>query len=741
MQAWARHQSSYNISDLSTYLCSITENKKGKNMNRKQTILDFLSDDRYPPVNVEELMLMLDIPFDDREELMLILEELTEESLIIKTSRKKYASPEKLGFVTGKVSLARGGFGFLLRDEGDIFIPPSALGGALGGDTVMLTLTKKGSDTERPEGKVTKIIKRASDKIVGTFQNSRSFGFVIPDDDKIPYDIFISKKKFANARHGQKVVVKITKWHDPSKRIHKPEGEICEVLGFAHEPGVDLLSVMRAHGLKKEFGDRVNAECNMIDNTISEADVESRCDFRDDMIITIDGSDSRDFDDAVGISFEDGVYTLGVHIADVTHYVQEGSALDREAFRRGTSVYFPGSVVPMLPPILSNGICSLNPNEDRLTLSVIMKINTNGEVVEHSICEGIICSKERMTYDDVTAILEGDEALRQKYSHILEDLSLMEELSVLLRNRRMQQGSIDFDFPETKIVTDENGKAIDVYKYVSAVSNKIIEEFMLLANKTVAEEFFWTEIPFVYRVHEKPSTEKIRAFNDFGKNMGYRLPVSREPHPGEFAKILNEIKGTREELVVSKVMLRSLMKAKYSDKCMGHFGLAFKYYCHFTSPIRRYPDLAIHRIIKEFITCGISEKRMRYYSKFVTDAAARSSETELAAMEAEREADDIKKAEYMLSHIGEDFDAIISSVTSFGFYAELENGIEGLVRLSDLKDDYYILSDVELCLIGEHTGKRYSIGDSVRVTVAGADVHSGNIDFIKKDDTNHDRKH
>jgi len=710
-------------------------------MNRKQIILNFLSDDKYPPVNVEEIMLMLDIPFDDREELMLILNELTDDNLIIKTSKKKYASPEKLGYVTGKVSLARGGFGFLIRDEEDIFIPPTALGGAIGGDTVMLTLTKKGSDTERPEGKVTKIIKRASDKIVGTFQNSRSFGFVVPDDDKIPFDIFVSKKKFGNARHGQKVVVKINKWHDPAKRINKPEGEICEVLGYPQEPGVDLLSVMRSHGLKKEFGDRVMAECDMINENISEADIAARRDFRTDTIITIDGIDSRDFDDAVGISFADGVYTLGVHIADVTHYVQEGTALDREAFRRGTSVYFPGSVVPMLPQRLSNGICSLNPHEDRLTLSVIMKINTSGEVVDHSICEGIICSRERMTYEDVTAILSGDEDLCQKYTHILGDLKLMEELSVLLRNKRMQQGSIDFDFPETKIVTDENGKATDVYKYVSSVSNKIIEEFMLLANKTVAEEFFWTEIPFVYRVHEKPSPEKIRSFNDFAKNMGYRLSASREPHPGEFAKILTRIKGTREELVISKVMLRSLMKAKYSDKCLGHFGLAFKYYCHFTSPIRRYPDLAIHRIIKEFISCGISEKRMRYYSKFVAEAAARSSETELAAMEAEREADDIKKAEYMMSHIGEEFDAIISSVTSFGFYAELENGIEGLVRLSDLRDDYYIFSDMDLSLVGEHTGKRYSIGDGVRVIVAGADIHSGNIDFVIKDDKNYDRKY
>jgi len=699
-------------------------------MNRKQTILDFLSDDRVPPVNIEEMMLMLDIPFDDREELMLILNELIKENLIIKTSKKKYASLEKLGFIRGKISLARGGFGFLLRDDADIFIPSSSLGGALNGDEVVVSLTKKGTDTERPEGRVVNIIKRGSDTIVGTFQNSRNFGFVVPDDEKMPFDIFISKKKTLNARDGQKVVVRITKWPEPTKNIRKPEGEICEILGFSSEAGVDILSVMRAHGLTDKFDEKVIKQCENIDDSISEADIESRCDFRKETVITIDGEDSRDFDDAISISYLNGIYTLSVHIADVTHYVTEHSPLDKEAFKRGTSVYFPGSVVPMLPKKLSNGICSLNPHEDRLTLSVIMNINDNGDIVDHKICEGIICSSERMTYGDVTAILEGDDALKSRYAHIYDDLCLMREIALKLRSKRMEQGSIDFDFPETKIVTDENGRAIDVYKYENGISNKIIEEFMLCANKTVAEEFFWSDIPFVYRVHEKPSVDKIKAFNDFAKNMGYKLSTARDPHPGEFAKILNKIKGSREELLISKVMLRSLMKAKYSSECLGHFGLSFKYYCHFTSPIRRYPDLAIHRIIKEFIRDGISEKRMRYLKKFVVEAALKSSERELVAMEAEREADDIKKAEYMSEHIGEEFDAIVSSVTNFGFYAELENGIEGLVRLSQIKDDYYVFNEIDLSLTGEHTGKRYSIGDSVKVIVASADSISGNIDFI-----------
>ncbi len=699
-------------------------------MNRKETILEFLKDEKYPPVNVEEMMLMLDIPFDDREELMLILDDLVGEGSVIKSAKKKYGSPEKMGFVVGKLSVNPRGFGFLIKEDGDVFIPPNDLGDSLNGDKVMITLTRKGGEGSRPEGRVVKVIERGSKEVVGTFQNSRNFGFVIPDDERFGYDIFIKKSKTLNARDGHKVVARITKWPEKGK---KPEGEITEILGFPHQKGVDILSVMRAHGLSEEFPHKILIQSDNIDETISEADISVRTDFRKDPVITIDGADSRDFDDAVYVTKENNIYTLSVHIADVTHYVTENSPLDKEALKRGTSVYFPGSVVPMLPKKLSNGICSLNPNEDRLTLSVIMKINENGEVTEHSITEGIICSKERMTYDDVTAILEGDKALKEKYSHIYPMLCDMQDLSLILRKKRQSRGSIDFDFPEVKIKTDDKGKAIDVYKYEAGISNKIIEEFMLIANQTVAEEFFWADIPFVYRVHEKPSGEKIAAFNDFAKNLGYRLSTSHEPHPGEFAKILNDIKGTREELLISKVMLRSLMKARYAPECLGHFGLSFKYYCHFTSPIRRYPDLAIHRIIKEFIKYGMDEKRMRYFRKFAEEASLKSSEAEIAAMEAEREADDMKKAEYMQSFIGEDFEGIISSVTSFGFFAELENGIEGLVRMTDLKDDYYIFNEKDFSLVGEHTGRTFLIGDRVNITVANASPKTRQIDFILKD--------
>ena len=695
-------------------------------MSRKDTLLKFLDDDKFPPVNIEDIMLMLDIPFDDREELSQILSELTAEGKIIKTAKRKYASVRKLGYIAGKFSLKERGFGFISDENEEYFVPSSATMDAMNGDTVLARITVKATDGKKNEAKIIKVIARGSDSIIGTFTTSRNFGFVVSDDAKLGYDIFISKKRFNGAKNGQKVIAKITKWPENGR---KPEGEIIEVLGYPDDKGVDILSVIRRYGLETDFNEKVKAQCENINCKISDADIDARCDFRNESIITIDGADSRDFDDAVCVTLNDGIYTLGVHIADVTHYVTENSPLDKEAFRRGTSVYFPDRVVPMLPEMLSNGICSLNPHEDRLTLSVIMDINQNGEVINHRITEGIICSRERMTYDDVTAILSGDKQLKDKYSHIYEELQTMEKLAAILRKKRQSSGSIDFDFPETKVVLDENGKAADVYKYESGVSNKIIEEFMLIANKTVAEEFFWADIPFVYRVHEKPTREKIYDFNFLIKTLGYRSVSITEPHPGEFASILQKAKGTKEEMIISKFMLRSLMKAKYSEQCLGHFGLSFKYYCHFTSPIRRYPDLAIHRIIKEFLRSGISRKRYSYLKKFAAEAAVKSSEAEITAMEAEREADDIKKAEYMQKYIGKTYPAVISSITSFGFFAELENGIEGLVRLADLYDDYYVFDERDLSLHGERTNKTYRIGDSVDIIVAAANPTAKQIDF------------
>lgn len=695
-------------------------------MNREDTILKFLDDDRFPPMNTDDIIITLEIPPSDRGELEQILSDLSENGNIVQTSKKRYATPRKLGYISGKFSANERGFGFVLQENGDVFIPPDKTESAMNGDIVLAQVTSSSKGESHKEGKILKVLKRGRLSLVGTFSSSRNFGFVIPDEKKTFFDIFIPKSKTLNAKNGQKVVVNITKWPKDGK---KPEGEITEVLGYLSDKGVDLVSVIKQHNLRDEFDGKVISQCEKIPDKISQSDLKHREDFREHNIITIDGADSRDFDDAVCVTKNGEIYTLEVHIADVAHYVTENSPLDKEAFARGTSVYMPGMVVPMLPKKLSNGICSLNPREDRLTLSVIMDINQKGEILEHRIAEGVICSKERMTYDDVTAIIEGDKTLKKKYAHIYEQIMLMDSLAKILRNRRMSSGSIDFDFPETKIKVDENGRAVDVYKYESGVSNKIIEEFMLAANKTIAEEFFWADIPFVYRIHEKPSNEKIAAFNEFAKNFNVKLGRNHEPHSGEFAALLKKFKGTKEELMFSKMMLRSLMKAKYSENCDGHFGLAFKYYCHFTSPIRRYPDLAIHRIIKEFIGYGISEKRYSYLKRYVAEAAKHSSETELAAMEAERDADDMKKAEYMKNHIGECFDAIVSSVTSFGFFAELENGIEGLVRLADLKDDYYIFSEKDLSLIGERTHKTFKIGDSVQIIVANASPQTRQIDF------------
>lgn len=699
---------------------------RGILMNRKDTILKFLDDDRFPPVNTDDMAVMLEIPSEDMPELESILDELTENGDVIITTKGKYATPRKLGYVSGKFSANERGFGFVIQDGGDIFIPPDKTGTAMNRDIVLAKITASSKESMRREGKILKVLNRSSQTIVGTYHASRNFGFVIPDEQKTGFDIFIPKAQNSNAKNGQKVVVNITKWPQNGR---KPEGEICEILGFPNDKGVDILSIIKHYHLRSEFDEKVLNQCAKIPEIVNESDLKFREDFTQHNIITIDGDDSKDFDDAVCLTKNNGIYTLEVHIADVSHYVTENSPLDREAYQRGTSVYFPGTVVPMLPEKLSNGICSLNPHENRLTLSVIIDINEKGEILEHRITEGVICSKERMTYNNVTAIIEGDKKLIKKYSHIYDEIMLMAELAKILRKKRMSAGSIDFDFPETKIDVDKNGKVKNVYKYQSGESNKIIEEFMLLANKTVAEEFFWADIPFIYRVHEKPSNEKIAAFNDFAKNFGCRLGKNHEPHPGEFANLLKKFKGTKEELLFSKIMLRSLMKAKYSENCDGHFGLAFKYYCHFTSPIRRYPDLVIHRIIKEFINYGISPKRYSFLKHMVSEAAKKASETELAAMDAERDADDMKKAEYMKNHIGKQFEAIVSSVTSFGFFAELENGIEGLVRLNDLKDDYYVFNEKDLSLIGERTHKAYRIGDPVEVIVASANTQTRQIDF------------
>lgn len=696
-------------------------------MTQKEKLRAFFCDEMYVPMTLEDIKTVLGVPKDDWFELESIIKELIEEGFIVKSKKKRYVLSKTLGLVSGKFQSTERGFGFMLSEDGDIFIPSDKTLGAFGGDTVLVRITNRKSKTKRSEGEVVSVLKRETKFLVGTFSKSRNFGFVIPDDKRIKKDIFISKYKNMKVSDGDKVVCEIT---DYSSERKNPEGVICEILGNINDKGVDVLSVIRQFNIRDEFGEDVISQADGIADEISLSEINMRRDFRNDTVITIDGADAKDLDDAVGVKMCGDEYVLCVHIADVTHYVKENTPIDKEAFKRGTSVYFADRVVPMLPKKLSNGICSLNPRLDRLTLSVIMNIDKNGNVTNSEICEGVIRTKERMTYEDVTKILDGDKSLCKKYEHILPDIYLMQTLSSILKGKRIKKGSIDFDFPETKIELDENGRPIKISKREITAANSIIEEFMLLCNKTVAETFFWAGIPFVYRIHEKPSADKISVFNEFVKNMGFFIKGASDPHPKELAHLLDKIKNTPYERIVSTALLRSLMKAKYSSQNTGHFSLAFEYYCHFTSPIRRYPDLAIHRIIKEFLKGCLTSERIDSLSQFVQNVSAHSSETEICAAEAEREVCDIKKAEFMAGKVGEEFEGIISSVTSFGFFVELENSVEGLVRIADLDDDYYIFNEKTFSLTGERSGKIYKIGDTVNVILAGVDVASHKIDFV-----------
>ena len=543
-------------------------------------------------------------------------------------------------------------------------------------------------------------------------------------------DIYIPKSELNGASDGYKVVAKITRWPEPRRN---PEGKIIEVLGHKDDVGTDIISIIKKHKLPEEFPKKVEEAAAAISEEIPNEEIARRRDLRGERIVTIDGADAKDLDDAVSVQkLDNGNYLLGVHIADVTHYVKEMGALDKEALKRATSVYLVDRVIPMLPKKLSNGVCSLNPKVNRLTLSANMEINKNGVVVNHEIYESIIKTSERMTYTDVSDILENnDETLMKKYDYLVDDFKLMEELAMLLRKKRKDRGSIDFDFDESKIILDENGKPIEIKKAERRIANNIIEEFMLACNETVAEHFHLAQIPFVYRIHEDPDLEKIEAFNKFIHNFGYHLKgITQEVHPSALQDLIMKVEGRKEEKIINTLMLRALKKAKYSPDNSGHFGLAAENYCHFTSPIRRYPDLQIHRIIKETLQGKITGKRLKKLKEIVAKASEISSERERLAMEAERETDDLKKAEYMTYHVGEEFDGIISSVISFGMFVELDNTIEGLVRVSSLVDDYYIFDAENYLFRGERTKKTYRIGDSVRIKVIKADISQKQIDFM-----------
>ena len=700
-------------------------------MGIKETLLSFMREEAYRPMDIQELVSVFDINPDEYKAFKKVIKTMEKEGLIIRTKKDKFGVPERLGLVSGKLEVKAKGFGFLIPDlegEKDVFIPSSSMNGAMNNDRVLVQITKEDINGKRREGEVNEVLERANKSIIGVYEDSRNFGFVVPEDTRLNQDIFIPKKDRNGANDGDLVICEVINWGD---RRRSPEGIVKEVLGKKGDKGLDILTIIKKYGLPEEFPQKVLSYAEGIEEEIPEKEYKRRHDIRDLRMVTIDGEDAKDLDDAVSIErLDGGKFRLGVHIADVTHYVKENNPLDKEALKRATSVYLIDRVIPMLPRKLSNGICSLNPKVDRLALSCFMVIDSKGKVIQHEIEETVIKTNERMTYTDVTKILEeNDEELIKRYDYLVDDFKAMEELCTILRQKRLRRGAIDFNFEESKIILNELGKPIDIKPYDRAISNRMIEEFMLVCNETIAEHMYWTNLPFVYRIHEEPDEEKLEKFKEFAYNLGYVIRWGQDTHPRALQDVLDKVKGKKEETVVSTLLLRSMMQAKYSPECVGHFGLAAKYYCHFTSPIRRYPDLQIHRIIKEQINGKIDEKRITKLSGIVEVASKQSSEMERVAQEAEREVDDLKKAEYMQERIGEEFEAIISSVTSFGLFAELPNTIEGLIHITALDDDYYIYDEAHLCLIGERTKKVYKLGDEVKVRCTRVDIDNREVYF------------
>lgn len=704
------------------------EMKETLKEQRKALVLALIEDKQYRPMKWKEIAGVFQVPKEERKELRSILEELEAEGNIARNAGG-YFQKTKEALVTGTFSATRKGFGFVLADgQEDIFIPAEAVSTALHGDKVQVEILSYGRAGKRSEGVVRKVLERANHTIVGMFSERKNFGFVIADDQKIGKDIFIPKESSMGAVSGHKVVVRITDYGEKKKN---PEGEVIEILGHRNDPGVDILSVVKAYGLPETFPQEVMKQTEHMPEEVSSEQIAGRTDLREWQTITIDGEDAKDLDDAITLTKQGERYTLGVHIADVSHYVREGSPLDKEALQRGTSVYLVDRVIPMLPHKLSNGICSLNQGCDRLALSCIMDIDGNGTVKNHRMIESVIRVDRRMTYTAVKKILEEDDTeIAEEYREQVPMLKEMLELSEILRKKRHRRGSIDFDFPESKMILDETGKPTHIMPYERNCATKIIEDFMLIANETVAEDFFWQEIPFLYRTHEVPDREKIKKLAIFINNFGYSLHLSQETiHPKELQKLLEKIEDQPEEPVISRLMLRSMKQARYTVENTGHFGLSAKYYCHFTSPIRRYPDLQIHRIIKEHLRTGLSIKRIQHYEKLLPQVAVQSSATERRAEEAEREVSKMKKAEYMRGFLWQTFTGVISGMTSWGLYVTLPNTVEGMIRLADMPDDYYYYDEESFCMVGETFGKVYMLGERVRVTVIGADKQLGTVDF------------
>ena len=703
---------------------------------RKKVILDLMDAEFYVPMKEKELAVMLQVSKEDRGELNRILNELLAEGKLSLTKKGKFIKAKHSDKeLTGTFISHPKGFGFVEiegRDE-HLYIPENFVNGAFHKDTVkvaLLSTQSTGQNGRRQEAQVIEILARGVKQIVGIYDKAnKNFGFVIPDNTKIHEDVFVPVERSKGAVSGHKVVCEIT---DYGKNNRKPEGKITEILGHVNDPGVDIMSIVKGYELPIEFSEKIMHQVERVASEVSEADMAGRRDLRDVQMVTIDGEDAKDLDDAVSLTKNGAQYQLGVHIADVINYVQENSALDWEARERGTSVYLVDRVIPMLPHKLSNGICSLNAGENRLALSCLMTIDEKGEVVSHEIVESVIKVDRRMSYTSVKKILEDhDEEERREYEALVPMFELMRELAGILREKRKKRGSIDFDFPESKIVLDAQGHPIEIKPYERNVATKIIEDFMLIANETVAEPFHWMELPFVYRTHDNPDPEKIDKLGTFIRNFGYSIKSRQEDiHPKELQKLLAKIEDTPEEALISRLTLRSMKQAKYTIDCTGHFGLACQYYCHFTSPIRRYPDLQIHRIIKEQLRGRLNEKRIDHYNEILPEVAKHSSEMERRADEAERETDKLKKVEFMERHIGEIYEGVISSITAWGVYVELPNTIEGMIHVSMLPGDYFYYDEETYEMVGQATDIRYKLGQTLKIRVNATDKITRTIDFV-----------
>ncbi|WP_233201411.1 ribonuclease R [Sporosarcina sp. P13] len=687
----------------------------------------------YQPKTVHEIQEILGMEqAAEFKELVKMLVQLEQTGKIVRSRANRYGLPEMMNLLRGKFIGHAKGFGFVVPEnvEGDdVFIPPHELNGAMNGDIVFVRVSES-SFGDRREGAITKIVERKTTKIVGTYQDHSSYGFVLADDKKLPMDIYIEKGHSLDAVDGQKVIVEIKSWPDDEKSA---TGMITQILGHKNDPGVDILSIIHKHGIAIEFPQEVMDHANSVPTTVQENDLLNRKDLRNDLTMTIDGADAKDLDDAISVFKEnDGTYRLFVHISDVSYYVTENSPMDVEAADRGTSVYLTDRVIPMLPHRLSNGICSLNPGEDRLTLTCEMKVDLNGKVVEHEIYPSVINSNYRMTYSDVYEIIENkDEELSKTYEEIVPMLNDMAKLAAIFRQKRQDRGAIDFDFKESKILVDEEGNPTDVIIIERTVSEKLIEEFMLVANETVAEHFHWLQVPFLYRIHEDPKEEKLQRFFEFLTNFGIVVKgTGNQVHPRALQEIVESIEGLPEESVISTMLLRSMQQAKYFQESIGHFGLSTEFYTHFTAPIRRYPDLIVHRLIRTYLfEKDLTTQTIAHWSARLPEIAQHTSERERRAVDAERDTNALKKAQFMVDKIGEEFEGVVSSVTNFGIFVELENTIEGLVHVQNMNDDYYRFDDRQMMMIGERSGKQFRIGDEVKVRVISVKPEEQAVDF------------